>query len=173
MNEIPSLCNNVRFQGKTALRGCRKLLTAAWLWEWDRSKTPTSWTEGLDLNETHFHRKTKVNQNLYEIYIIFNFFPSLPLFFFFFLPTGVFSSLLALGSIKRVQCTVFHVAWFSAHSCPHKNVWHLVCGVISNERVHETEAVCTHSVLPRLISIMEMFLCNLLLLFVFFLTLNE
>lgn len=54
-----------------------------WLFDATWSKTPTSWTEGLHLNETHFHRKTKVNQNLYEIYIIFIFF-SISFSFFFF-----------------------------------------------------------------------------------------
>lgn len=56
-----------------------------WLFDATWSKTPTSWTEGLHLNETHFHRKTKVNQNLYEIYIIFIFF-SISFSFFFFCP---------------------------------------------------------------------------------------
>ena len=48
--------------------------------------------------------KTKVNQNLYEIYFLF--FPQPPPSLSF-LPIGVFSSLLAAASITRVQCTIF------------------------------------------------------------------
>ena len=58
----------------------------------------------LWMKSTHVCRKTKVNQNLYQIYFSLHFLPPPSLSF---LPTGVFSSLLAVGSITRIQCTVF------------------------------------------------------------------
>ena len=58
----------------------------------------------LWMKSTLVRIKTKVSQNLYEIYFLF--FPQPPPSLSF-LPIGVFSSLLAAASITRVQCTIF------------------------------------------------------------------